>query len=193
MIDINELRRLAHRHSQCALSIPVKPAAIFELLDRLEAAESALSNLGVTPDEARDGLARHKATLARLEAAEKELDDVAQQLVQSEIGKRGISEARDALRAEVEAMEKQFPICRVKDIRRAHYMTKVVGLDPEAWLDALPGAQPAQSVPEGWIQRGVAELEAIRNRQDDDTLLDDRTLIERIGKAMLEAAPEVKP
>lgn len=39
--------------------------------------------------------------LDRLEAAEKERDDVAQQLVQSEIGKREISEARDALQAEV--------------------------------------------------------------------------------------------
>ena len=39
--------------------------------------------------------------LDRLEAAEKERDDVAQQLVQSEIGKREISEAHDALRVEV--------------------------------------------------------------------------------------------
>ena len=36
-----------------------------------------------------------------LEAAEKERDDIAQQLVQSEIGKREISEARDGLQAEV--------------------------------------------------------------------------------------------
>lgn len=61
-----------------------------------------------------------------------------------------------------------------------------------AWLCGIP-AQPAPSVPEGWIQRGMAELEAIRNRHDDDTLLDDRTLIERIGKAMLAAVPETKP
>ena len=65
------------------------PATISELLDRLEAAESALSNLGVTPDEARDGLARHKALIARLEAAEKE---------------------RDALRAKVAEMERQEPV-----------------------------------------------------------------------------------
>ena len=39
--------------------------------------------------------------LDRLEAAEKERDDIAQQLVQSEIGKREISEARDGLQAEV--------------------------------------------------------------------------------------------
>ena len=41
------------------------------------------------------------ALLDRLEAAEKERDDVAQQLVQSEIGKREISEAHDALQVEV--------------------------------------------------------------------------------------------
>ena len=45
------------------------------------------------------------------------------------------------LRAKVEEMEKQFPICRVKDIKRAHYMTKVVGLDPDAWLYLAPGAK----------------------------------------------------
>lgn len=60
-------------------------------------------------------------------------------------------------------------------------------------VDGYVPAQPAPSVPEGWIQRGMAELEAIRNRHDDDTLLNDRTLIERIGKAMLAAAPEAKP
>ena len=79
MSDTRELRRLAHRHSQCALSIPVKPAAIFELLDRLE-------------------------------AAEKERDDVAQQLVQSEQGKRKISEECDALRAKITEMEQQEPV-----------------------------------------------------------------------------------
>ncbi len=66
----------------------------------------------------------------------------------------------------------------------------------DAWrkkLAPIPGAQPAPSAPDGWIQRGIAELEAIRNRHDDDTLLNDRTLIERIGKAMLAAAPEAKP
>ena len=61
-----------------------------------------------------------------------------------------------------------------------------------AWLCGMP-AQNVPSVPDGWIQRGMAELEAIRNRHDDDTPLNDRALIERIGKAMLAAAPEAKP
>ena len=120
--DINKLRRLAQAAAPGPDGVSLSwitllqdfqqaanPAAISELLDRLEAAESALSNLGVTPDEARDGLARHKATLARLEAAEKERDDVARQLVQSEHGKRKISEEYDAmcamLRAGLEVLE----------------------------------------------------------------------------------------
>ncbi len=63
------------------------------------------------------------ALIDRLEAAEKERDDVAQQLVQSEIGKREISEAHNAvtrrlsvladentaLRAKITEMEKQAP------------------------------------------------------------------------------------
>ena len=57
----------------------------------------------------------------------------------------------------------------------------------------IQATQPVPSVPDGWIQPGMAELEAIRNRHDDDTPLNDRALIERIGKAMLAAAPEAKP
>lgn len=59
--------------------------------------------------------------LDRLEAAEKECD---------------------AMRAKIEGVERQFPICRVKDIKRVHYMTKVVGLDPDALLYLAPGAHP---------------------------------------------------
>ena len=40
----------------------------------------------------------------------------------------------------------------------------------KGWNDALRQAmdyaQPAPSVPEGWIQRGMAELKAIRNRHE---------------------------
>ena len=102
--------------------------AAVEMIERLEEAESD----GL--EQARlngVGSEREAALMAKLEAAEKE---------------------RDALRAKIEEMEKQFPICRVKDLKRAHYTTKVVGLDPDAWLYALPGAQPTSSVPEGWLR-----------------------------------------
>lgn len=61
------------------------------------------------------------ALLDRLEVAEKERDDFAQQLVQSEIGKRKISEECDALRGEIEALGKQEPTrdwwdCLIADI-----------------------------------------------------------------------------
>lgn len=39
MIDTKELRQAVHRHAQVALSIPIKPQTLSELLDRLEAAE----------------------------------------------------------------------------------------------------------------------------------------------------------
>ena len=74
---------------------------------------------------ALDGdLAAMQEIIHRLEAAEKERDDVAQQLVQSEIGKREISEAHNvakrrlsalageniALQAKIVEMERQEPV-----------------------------------------------------------------------------------
>lgn len=52
--------------------------------------------------------------------------------------------------------------------------------------------QPAPSVPDGWLERGLTELENIRNRFDDSTLMNDKTLIERIFIAMT-TTPEDKP
>ena len=68
--------------------------------------------------------------LDRLEAAEKE---------------------RDALRAKIEAMERQVPICLAEDLRYAENLLPALGLMPEDKLYALPGAQPALSVPDGWL------------------------------------------
>ena len=53
------------------------------------------------PREIGEAIDAAIAMIERLEAAEKERDDVAQQLVQSEIGKREISEAHDAMQIEV--------------------------------------------------------------------------------------------
>lgn len=66
--------------------------AAIEMIDRLEAAEAdALEQARLNGM----GASREAALIAKLEAAEKERDDVAQQLVQSEIGKREISEAHN--------------------------------------------------------------------------------------------------
>ena len=59
----------------------------------------------------RDKLLEEVAELlGRLESAEKERDDVAMQLAQSEQGKRKISEECDTLLARIEQMEKQEPV-----------------------------------------------------------------------------------
>ena len=70
----NELRRYSRKIGRPAGDVPSVMLAAAEEIERLA---------------------------ARLEAAEKERDDVAQQLVQSEIGKREISEAHDAMQIEV--------------------------------------------------------------------------------------------
>ena len=122
-IDINELRKVI---ADCYW--PTSPVTIKELLDRLEAAERDVA----LKERVIDALG------SELNAVAKERDDVAQQLVQSEIGKREISEAHNAvtrrlsaladenaaliddmnllrnnnmaLRAKIEAMEQQKPV-----------------------------------------------------------------------------------
>lgn len=113
-------------------------------------------------------------------------------------------------RAKIEAMEKQFPICRVKDIKRAHYMTKVVGLDPDAWLYVAPGARHAQNVPEcpypcGWrnllnlaiedgahLARSINEGEPVTENARAVTM----RMVMRLRDVLMainNAAPEAKP
>lgn len=91
MIDINELRKDKR---------PQSSTVVHALIDRLEAAESARRD---DYQNWMTALDRNAELLAKLEAAEKERDDVAQQLVQSEQGKRKISEECDALRAMLRA------------------------------------------------------------------------------------------
>ena len=107
------------------------PAAINELLDRLEAAESdALEQARLNGM----GASREAALMAKLEAAEKE---------------------RDALQAKVEEMEKQKPVAtvRINAINGNPSVDFVPGhryLHHNDKLYLAPGAQPAPSVPEGW-------------------------------------------
>ena len=55
---------------------------------------------------------------------------------------------RDALRSEITAMKQQVPICRAEDLAHAQSLLPSLGLKPEDPLYALPGAQPAPSVPD---------------------------------------------
>ena len=79
----------------------------------------------------------------------------------------------------------RWAVVEAKNSRPDHDVFHVERVTHWMPLPALPGAQPA---PQDWIERGLAELDAIRNRHDDDELLDDRTLIARIGNAILPGA-----
>ena len=52
-----------------------------------------------------------------------------------------LEKERDALRARIEAMEQQVPICRAEDLRHAEILLPSLGLMPEDKLYALHGAK----------------------------------------------------
>ena len=103
MIDTKELRK---KITIKGLDV-VADTDILELLDRLEAAESECL------EEARlngIGSEREAALMAKLEAAEKELAELRSSM-KFRTSLIGRTEAeRDALRAKIEAMEKQEPV-----------------------------------------------------------------------------------
>ena len=71
---------------------------------------------------------------ARVDAAEKsDAESIAMY--------RKARDERDALRAKIEAMEQQVPICRAEDLRHAEILLPALGLMPEDKLYALPGAK----------------------------------------------------
>ena len=111
-IDINKLRRLAQAatpgpwYATGKLTRYVEARIDGGLIQEVAACGPTKADGGYGPQQeanARLIAAANPATISelldRLEAAEKERDDVAQQLVQSEQGKRKISEECDALRA----------------------------------------------------------------------------------------------
>lgn len=189
------------------------PAAVSELLDRLEAAEKGSDNANA----AAAGIALQTAELqAKLEAAEKERDHLraellgAKETVRELLHGAGVANMTIAtLRAKIEAMEKQEPVAKV----RVHQTGGNAGI---AWsvaplndfdalplmrdgskLYALPGAQPAPSTPEGWK---LVPIEPTHEMLDagEDTYIPTYTgtsVSEPIDvyRAMLAAAPEAKP
>lgn len=195
MIDINKLRRLAHRHAQCALSIPIKPAMLSELLDRLEEAESECL------EQARlngMGSEREAALMAKLEAAEKERDEFKRECF-------GHISDNSLLRAKVEQMEKQEPVGRVHRYGRALNGSAWLGVawNPEAdelptgtALYALPGAQSAQSIPDD-VMRDAKRYRFLRAAKNipisTEAARDPIVYDAAIDAAMLAAAPEAKP
>lgn len=73
----------------------------------------------------------------------------------------------ELLRAKIERMEKQVPICRAEDLKHAESLLPMLGLKPENHLYTLPGAQPAPSVPN-------LDMDAIERQND--------ALKEEVGK-----------
>ncbi len=139
--------------------------------------------------------------LDRLEAAEKERDWHAGRCEDA------MNECA-ALRAKIEAMERQEP---VGEIQRANSTGNYIC--SEVWvplpvgskLYALPGAQPAPSVPDGFSRE---DLEAVADGLDgyektvnvgnvtgegDDHLESTTAYAARFIRTMLAAAPEAKP
>lgn len=123
MIDINELRRLL----QAATPGPWKMLPVGDGMPRFAIADGDyLSILTIVEEggctfgvvyadsDARYISAANPAAISeildRLEAAEKERDDVAQQLVQAEIGKRKLEAECDELLAKIAQMERQEPV-----------------------------------------------------------------------------------
>ena len=109
MIDTKELRRLAQaaiakmNASDPEFASSTPPLAILELLERLDSAEKERANANAAAVdialEAERLQVEIDALRAKIEAAEKERDDVAQQLVQSEQGKRKISKECETYKA----------------------------------------------------------------------------------------------
>ena len=160
MIDINELRRLAQAATPGPDGVSLNwikllqdfqkeanPAAINELLDRLEEAESdALEQARLNGM----GASREAALTAKLEAAEKERDVLRDRLAleSQENGALRDSvdracEERDALQAKIEAMEKQEPVGKfIQHPSNGIWEQDGYGDNPDARpLYALPGAK----------------------------------------------------
>ena len=201
----NELRRYSRKIGRPAGDVPsVMLAAADEierLAARLEAAEKERDELRVELNEIRYWTAvAHdtiKALNARIEAAE---NDAAHQKALADSALRvanGWERKCDALRAKIEQMEKQVPICRAEDLRHAEILLPSLGLMPEDKLYALPGAQtqPAPGIPEGWKLVPIEPTEKMINEGTCASTLPgpryiDSACAKQCWTNMLAAAPE---
>ena len=134
MININELRPAVEAAGLNAISVQ----EVLELLDRLESAESCAL------EQARlngMGSEREAALMAKLEAAEKERDELRIELNDIRYGVAVAHDTIKALRAKIEAMEKG--VTHIKEVefpRKARavavgWETKCVRLEQERTID----------------------------------------------------------
>ena len=207
MIDINKLRRL----TQAALTGPdgaslnwlkllqdfqkeANPAAISELLDRLEEAESDAI------EQARlngMGSEREAALMAKLEMAEKERAIDEQRIADLMAELNRVGHENEELRANIEAMEKKEPAAtvRINAINGNPSVDFVPGhryLHHNDKLYLAPGAQPVPSVPTVFVWP-----ECPKRRQShvlfDDGYEEGWAACVATIKAMIAAAPKAKP
>lgn len=159
--------------------------AAIEMIERLEAAEAdALEQARLNGM----GSEREAALMAKLEAAEKERD--AAELMSL------------ALQAKIEQMERQEPVAWMLNCQTlggdtgwilswtqsgAGLCNRLQGEENEKRLYALPCAQPAPSVPDGWK---LVPIEPTQNMLDCMDL--GSNMLYRY-RALLAAAPEAKP
>ncbi|MDX9716292.1 MAG: ead/Ea22-like family protein [Thauera sp.] len=148
-IDCDQYYAAHHSLPLAKFYAAANPAAISDLLDRLEAAESD----GL--EQARmNGMGgeREAALLSKLEAAEKERDALRAKLEAAEKSDaesiamyRKARDERDALCARIEAMEKQEPVAWLHESRRdSDVVTNAV---KHVWGKAAVGSMAAYSIP----------------------------------------------
>ena len=164
------------------------PAAISELLDRLEAVEKEVAHI--------KEVEFHRKMRAVAVGWEKKCARLEQE--------------RDELRAKVEAMEQQEPVAWLHETRRdsdvvtdavKHVWGKAVVGALAAYsipLYPAPGAQPAPSVPEGWKLVPIEPTEKMINEGTCAATLPgpryiDSACAKQCWEYMLAAAPEAKP
>lgn len=182
------------QEANASLIAAANPATISELLDRLEAWENVFGHLG-TPDEV--GNEWHSLS-DRLEAAEKENDALHAELSKQQAltdAAQHIAEVAQSranqLQVKIAEMEKQVPVCRAEDLSHAQSLLPYLGLKPEDPLYALPVAQPAPSVPEGFAWPEYPKRRRAHVLFDDGYEEGWAACLAAV-KAML-AAPETKP
>jgi hypothetical protein len=165
MIDINTLRFEVRLNKLDNSQMSLSPLVVEDLLDRIEAAESdALEQARLNGM----GASREAALMAKLEVSERDI--ALKERVIDSLGAElnAVAGERDALRARIEAMERQKPVASI-------YIDGTGEREFDDWkcdlpigsslLYLAPGAQPAPSVPED-VMRDAERYRYLRARDD---------------------------
>ena len=171
MIDTKELRRKLRSDDlvdHVDIHANVK-SVLAELINSLEAAEKERDELRVELETERVRLAAcGVVALANTPDSAKKARDMRPEYWSASCGDvaRMVDE-NISLRARIEQMEKQVPICRAEDLRHAEILLPSLGLMPEDKLYALPGAQPAPSVQDASVRKAWARFSHELHRSPD--------------------------